>query len=187
MGTSSPGEHLDRAIRHRLASRASSPKPPPPDPSDHAVHDAEQIVSDSWVQVLIEHKDQAHAALNVTSARCDDARRHLSAVLLERVPKDIVEAHTQLEAALAAVRQASHSYELAHTGLVLELDRLAWRNIERRADARIAREDEPKAPPRSERPTRPSTRLGTVTRFFRRVLPWCLYAVVGFAAGARTP
>lgn len=184
MDTSSPGGYRDRAVGRRLASRVTDPRPPPQDPSDHAVHDAEQIVCDAWVQVLVEHRDRAQAAMQAASVHCDAARRRLSETLVARAPGGIAAAHADLENALAAERRASRSYEQSHEGLVLELDLLAWRAIERKVDACIVRNGEPTTPAGTEQEAQdPVRRVPALSRFSRRFLPWCLYVAASFTAG----
>jgi hypothetical protein len=143
MDTTPPGENRDHKISHRPASSLTDPKRPPPDPADRAVHDAAQIMSDAWVQVLVAHRDQAHATMLTAAAHCDDARRSLARTLVERAPNPIATAHAALEEAQAGRWQAARSYEQAQEGLVLELDLLLWRNTQRRKDACIARNGEP--------------------------------------------
>ncbi|GAA2051966.1 hypothetical protein GCM10009839_69000 [Catenulispora yoronensis] len=189
MDTNPRGEDRDHAVGRRLASRVTDPRPPPPDPADHAVHDAEQIVGDAWIQVLVTHRDQTNAALVAATARCDGTRRQLAQTLAERAPHPIAAAHTALEEALAAQRTAARSYEQAHEGLVLELDLLAWRNIQHRVEECIARNGEPTTPAARTEPP-PAVREPSVpvlSRLSHRLLPWCLYLVVSYAAGGWSP
>jgi hypothetical protein len=93
MDTSSYGSHRD----HRLRTWLITPWPPP------------RKSCDTWVQMLIEYRDQAEAAIKAASVHCDDARRTLATALLER----------------------------ARAGIALELDLLAWKANEHGADASI--------------------------------------------------
>jgi hypothetical protein len=188
MDTTPPGEDRDHAVG-RLASCGTDPGPLPANPAEHAVHDAEQIVCDAWVQVLVAHRDQAHAALLWASVRCDDARRRLARTLTQRAPNPIATAQLALEEALTAGRQAARSYERAQEGLVLELDLLAWRNIQRRVQACIARNGEPTPaaapiePPRQDQ----EPPVPVLARLSRRVLPWFLFVAVSYTAGRWSP
>jgi len=143
MDTTSPGEDRDHAVGRRLASNATDPSRPPPDPAEQVVRDAEQIMCDAWIQALVAHRDQAHAAMLEAAADCDDARRSLARTLVERVPESIATAHAALEEALAAGRRAVRDFQQAQEALARELDLLIWRNIQRRMEACIARNGEP--------------------------------------------
>jgi hypothetical protein len=93
--------------------------------ADHAVATAEEVVCDTWVQMLIEYRDQAEAAIKAASTRCDDARRTLATALIGRAPAAIASAHADLEQALATARSTSRACERARAGIALELDLLA--------------------------------------------------------------
>jgi len=182
MDTSSPDEHKGR----RLAAPVTDLRPLPQDPSGHAIHDAEKIVGDAWVQVLVSNRRRARSAAQSASARCDDARRRLSAALLGLAPTGIAAAYADLEAALAATRRAVRSYEQAHESLILELELLAWRAIERRVDACAARNDEPATQVQTELPDEAVRPRPALARISRRLPPWLLHVVTNLAAGRRS-
>lgn len=185
MDTTPPGENRDHTDSHHPASRVTDPRQPPPDFADQAVHDAEQILCDAWIQVLVAHRDQAHATMLAAAAHCDDARRSLARTLAERAPNPIATAHAALEEALDAGRHATRSYQQAQEGLMLEVDLLFWRNVQRRMDACIARNGEPTpqtAQIEQPRPDRDQP-VPVLSRLGRWFLPWCLYVAVSFACG----
>jgi hypothetical protein len=126
MNSFSPDEQQDRQLGRRLTARRNDRRPSSHDPADHAVHDAEQIVGEAWVEVLLWHRHQARAASHIATMHCEDAQRRLSAMLLGRAPTGISAAHADLEAALAAARQAVRTYEQAHQGLVGQLESSAF-------------------------------------------------------------
>jgi hypothetical protein len=157
------------------------------------VDDAEEIVGAVWIQILIEQRDQARTALKAAIVRGEDARRCLAATLLDREPRGIAAAHADLEESLADARSASRDYEQAQKGLVLELDLLTWRAVERKVEACIARNggrrNESATPAteiaqRPQYPERPVTLLpvSLLSRLSRRALRWFVYAVVTFTA-----
>jgi hypothetical protein len=161
-------------------------RPPPQDPSGHAVHDAEKIAGDAWVQVLVSNLGRARAAAQSASAHCDEARRRLSAALLGLALTGIAAAYADLEAALAAARRAVSSYEQAHESLILELELLELRAIERRVDARAARNGEPATQVRTELPDEVVRPWPALVRISRRLPPWLVHVVTNLAAGRRS-
>jgi hypothetical protein len=185
MDTTPPGEDRDHTVDRRLASRVTDPRRPPPDPAHQAVYDAEQIVCDAWVQALVAHRDQAHAAMLVAAAHCDDARRSLDRTLAERAANPIATAHAAFEEALAVGRQAARSYQQAQEGLMLELDLLLWRNIQRRMQACIARHGEPTPQTAQIEQPQPGREqpVPVLSRLSRWFLPWCLYVAGSFVRG----
>ncbi|WP_370378874.1 hypothetical protein [Catenulispora sp. GAS73] len=138
------------------------------------MRDAEQIVCDAWVQALVTHRDQAHAAMFEAAAHCDEVRRSLARALVERKPDSIATAHAALEEALAAGRRAARSFQQAQEGLALELDLVIWRNIQRRMEACVARDGEPTPQTAQiEQPEPDRDRPAPVlSRLRRRFLPW---------------
>ena len=175
MDTSSRGNHRDRKAARRSTPRESDRSPSPSDLADHAVAAAEEIVCDAWVQMLLEHRDRAQLAMEAASMRCDDARRTLAAALHERAPARIASAHADLEEALTTARLTSHACEQAREGLALQLDLLAWKAIERRVDACVARRT---GSARLADPAKVLLRppVPVLMRLFGRVMAWFLYA-----------
>ncbi|MBS2536166.1 hypothetical protein KGQ20_25715 [Catenulispora sp. NF23] len=182
MDSTPPGENRDYAVGRGLAAGGTDPGPLPPDPADQAVDEAEQIVCDAWVQLLVADRDQAHAAMLAAAAHCEAARSSLARILVGRAPNPIAVAHAALEEALAAGRQAARSYQQAQEGLMLELDLIAWRNIQRRMLACVARNGEPAPQPAQIEQPRPRREqpVPLLARLSRRFLPWCLSIAVIF-------
>lgn len=186
MNSFSPDEQRSRRLGRWLTARRNDPRPSPHDPADHAVHDAEQIVGEAWVEILFWHRQEARAAAHTASTHCEDVQRRLFAMLLGRAPTGISAAHADLEAALAAARQAVRTYEQAHQGLILQLELQAWRATERRGDAGIARDGEAMPQARTELPNEAVRPRHAPTRIPRRFPSWLLRLVTNLAGGRRS-
>ena len=109
MGTIHRSKHRDRTAGcHPAAREADRTGRPLPDPVDHEVAVAEEIVGDAWVRVLAGHRDLAITAMKATAVHCDDARRALAVAVFERDPVRIATARTRFDMTVGAARRAAH-------------------------------------------------------------------------------
>lgn len=110
--------------------RAGGHHDDPPSPTGYAesaVRDAEQTVSDLWIDMLVVCRDQLAADMGTASACCGAARADLLAAgRIQQDPGAIADAHTALESALADADRAAHGYARAQDELTVALDRVAW-------------------------------------------------------------
>ena len=185
----SPEEQWDGHIDRRAAGRPNDPKPFPHDPGpvDHVVRDAEEIVGEAWVEMLFWHRDRACAAAQTASEHCEDVRRRLSAMLLERAPTGVSAVQADLDAALAAARQAVRIYEQASQALVLQLEFHERRATQRRDDAAITRDGEAAPQVQTELPGEAAQPRPAPARTARRFPLWLLRLLTKLAGHRRSP
>jgi hypothetical protein len=129
------------------------------------VHDAERILGDAWVQVMVELRDSAAAEAHAAFVRCGTSREQLAAAQIAGDPRRIAAAHTDLEQALSAAKDAVSAHAHACQALTSELDLLASKGGETTADATAKQHPEPSTP-------YPFGALSTASRSARRLLPW---------------
>jgi len=87
------------------------------------VADAEGVLAEAWVQVLIEARDRSQAKARGADIRCQKAQRALDAALVRREPGPIAAAHADLEQTLLAADVAHDLYAWADHRLATALER----------------------------------------------------------------
>lgn len=146
--------------------------------------DAEDIVFDAWVTMLMEHRDRMRNEVRAALTHCETIQRVLGAALVERRPEGIAVAQADLECALSTARAAEQFHALACQALTLALDRLAWRHTERTVGARYVRTVSTGTD--TDGRGRPNGLRGSASvrvRLNRRLMPWILYVAVNFTQG----
>ncbi|MEY9857832.1 ribosomal protein S18 acetylase RimI-like enzyme [Catenulispora sp. GAS73] len=113
--------HRDR--RNHMAGLPEETTRPPTPPGDQIVADAEDVLADAWVQVLIEVRDRSQTKARGADVRCQRAQRALDAALALRQPGPIAAAHADLEQTLLAADVAHDLYARADHRLAAEVER----------------------------------------------------------------
>lgn len=153
--------------------------------------DAEDVLAEAWVHVLIEVRDRRQAKARGAAVRCERARRALDAALVLRDPDPIAAAHADLEQTLLAAGAAHDLYAQAHHRVNAEVEQLWWRSVQRKVEACVARNGPPQAGSRAgEQGDRHDSRQGggegdrpdtapppsLLVRLSRRAVTWMLAA-----------
>jgi len=176
--------------RNRLGGPPEGTTRPPAAPADQIVADAEDVLADAWLHVLIELRDRSQAKARGADVRCERARRALDAALVRREPGPIAAAHADVEQTLMAAGAAHDRLAQAEHGLTTELERLWWRSAQRGVEACVARNGTPQAGGQGEPPADlpapaspcPPVRPSRISQLSRWAVPWMSAVAASLAA-----
>ena len=141
--------------------------------------DAENILAEAWVRLLIGVRDRRQAKARGAAVQCERARRELDAALAQRAPGPIAAAHADLEQTLLAADAAHDLYAQARRRVDVELEQLWWRSVQRTVEACIARGGPPQLDGKGNQPVDPlpgPASRSLLVRLPRRLVTWVLAA-----------